>query len=41
MMRFDGLPQPRQFSQHEFGEVRITYPDGSREVVRFFCSRLK
>ena len=39
MMRFEGLPG--EFSQHDFGEVRITYLDGSREVVRFFCSRLK
>ena len=39
MMRFEGLPG--EFSQHDFGEVRITYLDGSRQVVRFFCSRLK
>ncbi len=39
MMRFEGLPG--EFSQHDFGEVRITYLDGSREVIRFFCSRLK
>ena len=39
MMRFEGLPG--EFSQHDFGEVRITYLDGSREVVRFFGSRLK
>ena len=38
MMRFEGLPG--EFSQHDFGEVRITYLDGSREVVRFFGSRL-
>ena len=39
MMRFEGLPG--EFSQHDFGEVRINYLDGSREVVRFFASRLK
>ena len=39
MMRFEELPS--EFSQHDFGEVRITYLDGSREVVRFFGSRLK
>ncbi|MDE0027024.1 MAG: hypothetical protein OXP69_21640 [Spirochaetaceae bacterium] len=39
MMRFEGLPG--EFSQHDFGEVRITYLDGSREVIRFFGSRLK
>ena len=39
MMRFEGLPG--EFSQHNFGEVRITCLDGSREVVRFFGSRLK
>ena len=39
MMRFEGLPG--EFSQHDFGEERITYLDGSREVVRFFGSRLK
>ena len=39
IMRFEGLPG--EFSQHDFGEVRISYLDGSREVVRFFCSRLK
>ena len=39
MLRFEG--PPGEFSQHDFGEVRISYLDGSREVVRFFCSRLK
>ena len=36
MMRFEGLPG--EFSQHDFGEVRISYLDGTQEVVRFFCS---
>ena len=39
MMRFEGLPG--EFSQHDFGEVRVSYLDGTREVVRFFGSRLK
>ena len=39
LMRFEGLPG--EFSQHDFGEVRISYLDGTQEVVRFFCSRLK
>ena len=39
MMRFEGLLG--EFSQHDFGEVRITCLDGTQEVVRFFCSRLK
>ena len=39
MMRFEGLPG--EFSQQDFGEVRITDLDGSREVARGFCSRLK
>ena len=39
MMRFEVLPG--EFSQHDFGEVRVSYLDGNREVVRFFCSRLK
>ena len=39
MMRFEGLPG--EFSQHDFGEVRISCLDGTQEVVRFFCSRLK
>jgi len=33
MMRFEGVPG--EFSQDDFGEVRITYLDGSRQVVRF------
>lgn len=37
--RFEGLPG--EFSQHDFGRVRIKYLDGSEETVRFFASRLK
>ena len=39
MMRFEGVPG--EFSQHDFGEVRVVYLDGTSEVVRFFGSRLK
>ena len=37
MMRFKGLPG--EFSQHDFGQVRLRYLDGT--VVKFFGSRLK
>ncbi|RME25281.1 MAG: IS21 family transposase, partial [Deltaproteobacteria bacterium] len=37
--RFEGLPG--EFSQHDFGQTRITYADGTEEVVHFFASRLK
>ena len=39
MMRFEGLPG--EFSQHDFGQVRLRYLDGTPAVVRFFGSRLK
>lgn len=39
MMRFEGLPG--EFSQHDFGEVRVRFIDGSRRIVHFFASRLK
>ena len=39
MMRFEGLPG--EFSQHDFGQVRLRYLDGTQAVVRFFGSRLK
>ena len=39
IVRFEGLPG--EFSQHDFGQRRVTYTDGSTEVVRFFASRLK
>ena len=38
-MRFEGLPG--EFSQHDFGQVRLRYLDGSRGVEKFFASRLK
>jgi transposase len=39
MVRFEGLAG--EFSQHDFGSVRVTYADGSRETIHFFVSRLK
>ena len=39
LMRFEGLPG--EFSQHDFGQVDVSYLDGSKERVRFFGSRLK
>jgi transposase len=38
-MRFEGLPG--EFSQHDFGQVKVRYLDGSEETVHFFASRLK
>lgn len=38
-MRFEGLPG--EFSQHDFGEVRVRFLDGREEKVLFFASRLK
>lgn len=39
LVRFEGLPG--EFSQHDFGEVTVTYQDGTAEKVHFFASRLK
>jgi hypothetical protein len=39
MTRFEGLPG--EFTQHDFGEVDVRFPDGSKERVHFFASRLK
>ena len=39
LVRFEGLPG--EFSQHDFGQVRVRYQDGTEEVVHFFASRLK
>jgi transposase len=39
LVRFEGLPG--EFSQHDFGEVWVTYQDGREEKVHFFASRLK
>jgi hypothetical protein len=39
LVRFEGLPG--EFSQHDFGEVWVTYQDGTKTEVHFFASRLK
>jgi transposase len=39
LVRFEGLPG--EFSQHDFGEVWVTYQDGTESKVHFFASRLK
>jgi transposase len=39
LVRFEGLPG--EFSQHDFGQRRVTFADGHLEVVHFFASRLK
>lgn len=39
LVRFEGLAG--EFSQHDFGEVIVTYHDGSAMKVHFFASRLK
>jgi transposase len=38
-VRFEGVPG--EFSQHDFGSVKVVYADGSTEKVHFFASRLK
>ena len=38
-VRFEGVPG--EFSQHDFGSVRVGYADGTSEKIRFFASRLK
>lgn len=38
-MRFEGVPA--EFSQHDFGEIRITFINGEQRLIRFFASRLK
>jgi len=38
-MRFEGLAG--EFSQHDFGEIRIRFLNGREEVIHFFASRLK
>jgi transposase len=38
-VRFEGVPG--EFSQHDFGSVKVTYADGSSEKIHFFASRLK
>lgn len=38
-MRFEGIPG--EFTQHDFGQVNITYIDGTETTIHFFASRLK
>jgi len=38
-MRFEGLPG--EFTQHDFGQVDVSFGDGSTERIHFFASRLK
>jgi len=38
-VRFEGVPG--EFSQHDFGSVKVIYADGSSERIHFFASRLK
>jgi transposase len=37
--RFEGMAG--EFSQHDFGQRRVTFSDGTTKVVHFFASRLK
>jgi transposase len=37
--RFEGLPG--EFTQHDFGEVDVSFLDGTKKRVHFFASRLK
>ena len=39
MVRFEGLAG--EFSQNDFGSVRVRYDDGTEETIHFFASRLK
>ena len=39
LVRFEGLPG--EFSQHDFGQRKVTFTDGTTKVIRFFASRLK
>lgn len=39
MARFEGLPG--EFSQHDFGEVKVRFLDASERRVQFFATRMK
>jgi transposase len=39
VVRFEGVPG--EFSQHDFGHVKVKYIDGHTETIHFFASRLK
>ena len=38
-MRFEGLPG--EFSQHDFGQVKVEFLNGTCRQIHFFASRLK
>jgi transposase len=39
MVRFEGLPG--EFTQHDFGQVDVSFINGTKKRIRFFASRLK
>jgi len=39
LVRFEGLPG--EFSQHDFGQVKVEFRDGACQQIHFFASRLK
>ena len=39
LVRFEGLPG--EFSQHDFGQVRVEFRNGTCRQIHFFASRLK
>lgn len=39
VVRFEGLPG--EFSQHDFGQRKVTFEDGTTTIIHFFASRLK
>ena len=39
VVRFEAVPG--EFAQHDFGQLVVTYQDGTKERVRFFASQLR
>jgi len=39
LVRFEGLPG--EFSQHDFGQVKVEFLNGTCQQIHFFASRLK
>ncbi len=39
LVRFEGVPG--EFAQHDFGQLAVTYTDGSQETLVFYAGRLK
>jgi transposase len=39
LVRFEGVPA--EFSQHDFGQVEVSYRGATKERIHFFASRLK